>query len=82
MIMNTTKTNAPALIAEDHHDEIAPNPRRAARTALTIPTETKHRSMMTRRDTKKTGTKRLKHAPNRTTEKDQKITSNLIKFKQ
>jgi hypothetical protein len=47
--MKTTRTNAPAMIAADHLHEIAPTPRRAA---LAITTETVHRSMMTRRNTR------------------------------
>jgi hypothetical protein len=48
MIVNTTNTNAPALIATDHH-VITPTPRRAS---LAITTEMEHHYMMTRRDTK------------------------------
>jgi hypothetical protein len=51
-IAKTTKTNAPEMIAADHPYEIAPTPRRAARAAHEITTETEHHSMRKRRNTK------------------------------
>jgi hypothetical protein len=44
-----TRTNAPTMIVEDHLHEIAPTPRCAA---LAITTETEHRFMTTRRNTR------------------------------
>jgi hypothetical protein len=49
----TTKTNAPEMIAADHPEEIAPTPRRAARAAQAITTETVYHSMTRRRNTRK-----------------------------
>jgi hypothetical protein len=51
-IAKTTRTNGPTMIGADHPHEIAPTPRRAAHTALGITTETDHRSMMKRRNTR------------------------------
>jgi hypothetical protein len=51
-IAKTTRTNAPAMIAADHPHDIAPTPRRAARAAQATTTETEHRSMRKRRNTR------------------------------
>jgi hypothetical protein len=50
-IAKTTKTNAQEMIAADHPREIAPTPRRAARAAQVVTTETVHHSMKRRRYT-------------------------------
>jgi hypothetical protein len=72
-IVKTTKTNAPAMIAADHPHEIAPTPRRAARTAQAITTETEHRYMRKRRNTRNKETNlKQKHTPSRTTKQKQK----------
>jgi hypothetical protein len=52
-IAKTTKTNAPEMTVADHPRGIAPTPRRAARAAQTITTETAHHSMTTKRRTRK-----------------------------
>jgi hypothetical protein len=52
MMVNPTKINVPARIAADHHHEIAPTPRCAARAALAVTTEMEHHYMMKRKDTK------------------------------
>jgi hypothetical protein len=68
----TAKTNAPEMIAADHPQDIAPTPRRAARAAQAITTETAHHSMMKRRNTRKKLKKNNSvdhHAPSSTTEK-------------
>jgi hypothetical protein len=51
-IAKTTNTDAPAMIAVDHPHEITTTPRRAARAAQAITTETEHRSMRKRRNHK------------------------------
>jgi hypothetical protein len=50
ILVTPTKIDDPALIAADHHHEIAPTPRCAA---LATTTETEHHSMMTRKNIKK-----------------------------
>jgi hypothetical protein len=52
MAAETTKTNTPEMIAEDHPHEIAPTPRHAARAAQVITTETEHHSLKKIRNTK------------------------------
>jgi hypothetical protein len=71
-IAKTTRTKTPTMIAADYTHEIAPTPRRAARAALAITTETDHRSMMARRNTRNKKT-RQKHR-NRHQVAPQKIT--------
>jgi hypothetical protein len=51
-IAKTNRTNAPTMIAADHPREMAPTPRRAARASQAITTETEHRSMRKRRNTR------------------------------
>jgi hypothetical protein len=52
-IAKTTNTNAQEMIAADHPREIAPAPRRAARAAQVITTETVHHSMKRKINTRK-----------------------------
>jgi hypothetical protein len=53
MIVKTTKTNAPEMIAADHPREIAPTPRSAAHSAQAITTKKAHRYTTTKRSTRK-----------------------------
>jgi hypothetical protein len=50
MVMPTTKTNIPEMIAADHLQEIAPTPTRAVRAAQVITTEMVQHSKTTKRN--------------------------------
>jgi hypothetical protein len=88
MIATTIMINNLVMIVAAHHRKIAPTPKCAVRAALAETTDKAHCSTMTRKDTNNKHThlgitnEDIWISDTQTTQKQTKIVSNLINFKQ